>query len=56
MFDGKKRGTFSYNRNTDRFSFTPGSRIPLGKHTVKVVARDGAGISKVATWKFSVVR
>lgn len=56
VFDGKKRGTFSYNRNTDRFSFTPGSRIPLGKHTVKVVARDGAGISKVATWKFSVVR
>lgn len=56
LVDGKKRSTFSYNRANDRLSFTPGARLPLGKHTVKIVARDGAGISKVASWRFSVVR
>ena len=56
ILDGKKRGTFSYNRNTDRLSYTPGGRVSLGKHSVKMVARDGAGITKVATWKFSVAR
>lgn len=51
--DGRRKG-FNYNRSTDRLkrkmTFAP------GRHRVKVVVRDGQGLSRTATWSFSVPR
>ena len=52
--DGNRRD-FSYDRSTDRLSFTPGSRLTFGKHTVKVLADDSV-LSATKSWSFSVVR
>src|SRR3712207_7813668 len=34
------RDSFSYNRDTDRLRYTPGTDLSSTEHTVKVVARD----------------
>ena len=52
--DGNRRD-FSYDRSTDRLSFTPSSRLAFGKHTVKVVADDSV-LSATKSWSFGVVR
>ena len=52
--DGNRRD-FSYDRSTDRLSFTPGSGLTFGKHTVKVMADDSV-LSATRSWSFSVVR
>jgi Tol biopolymer transport system component len=58
FLDGTKiaRTQFSYNRDTDRLNYTPQTNLSLGKHTVKVVARDQEGLVKTRSWSFSVVR
>lgn len=53
--DGKRITTFSYNRSTDRLTYTS-KKLSLGKHTVKLVARDAAGNVMVKKWSFKVVR
>jgi len=57
FLDGIKiaRTEFSYNRDTDRLNYTPETNLSLGKHTVKVVARDPGGLVKTRSWSFSVV-
>jgi Tol biopolymer transport system component len=50
------RTEFAYNRDTDRLTYTPETNLSLGKHTVKVVARDPEGLVKRRSWSFSVVQ
>ncbi len=53
--DGNLRDNFSYDAGTDRLTYTP-PRLALGRHTVEVVAEDGAGNVTTYTWGFKVVR
>jgi hypothetical protein len=53
--DGTSK-SFSYDASTDRLSFTPKSKLSLGKHTAKIVAKDAAGAVGTRSWSFSVVR
>jgi len=55
-FDGRQRSTFSYDSTTDRLYYTPARKIPLGRHTVKVITRDDSGLSSTRSWQFSVKR
>src|SRR5918998_2471434 len=52
--DGKSRTGFSYNTDTDRLTYTP-PRLAYGKHTAKIVAKDGAHTATY-NWGFKVVR
>ena len=52
-FDGRRKEDFSYNRRTDRLSYTTG-KLAKKRHTVKIVAIDKAGNKKVRTWRFRV--
>jgi hypothetical protein len=47
--------SFSYDPDTDRLSRTTG-RLSYGRHSVRVVAKDGAGNVAERTWSFRVVR
>ncbi len=49
------REAFSYNRDTDRLSYTS-SKLSYGSHTVRIVARDAAGNVGSKKWTFEVVR
>jgi Tol biopolymer transport system component len=49
------RTAFSYNQSTDTMSYTPEKKLKWGTHTVKVVARDGSGLSKTRSWSFEIV-
>ncbi|MGI8649634.1 MAG: S8 family serine peptidase [Rubrobacter sp.] len=51
--DNGKKG-FDYNRSTDRL--TRKITLPPGKHRVKIVARDGQGLSKTTVWSFTIPR
>jgi len=51
--DGKKAARFSYNPTTDVLRATTG-RLKVGKHSVKVVAKDAAGNRAAKTWSFKV--
>lgn len=58
--DAKKRATFAYDEDTDRLNYTA-PRLSYSKHTVKIVATDGAatdgsGNSSVKSWSFTVRR
>jgi len=53
--DGRRKTTFAYDRTTDLLRYTSG-RLPFGRHTVKVVATDPAGLREVRTWRFRVNR
>jgi len=53
--DGRRKTTFSYDRSTDRLKYASG-RLDFGRHTVKVVAVDGAGLGESRTWRFGVKR
>ncbi len=56
--DGKKIApkSFSYDRATDRLSFTPKAALGAGRHTVKVVATDAQNKSVTKQWAFEVIR
>jgi Tol biopolymer transport system component len=58
FLDGTKiaRTEVSYNRDTDLLTYTPGTDLSLGEHTVKVVAQDPEGLVTRKLWSFSVVR
>ncbi len=51
--DGNRKTTFSYDRSTDRLSYTS-EQLSFGSHTVKVVATDGV-LSTTRSWFFMVV-
>ncbi len=53
FLDGRERESFSYNPSNNRLTFTP-HRLPLGAHTVRVVARDAAGNNSNRTWRFRI--
>jgi hypothetical protein len=52
--DGTGTTTFSYNRATNRLSYTPAAALTDGGHTVKIVARDNTGNVVRKTWEFTV--
>ena len=52
---GRNITSFSYNRATDRLSYTPNKRLTLSKHTVKITAKDPQGALRSKTWSFKVV-
>ena len=53
--DGTRRDTFSYDAGTDRLVYTP-PRLAFGRHTVEIVAEDGAGNVTTYSWGFKVVQ
>lgn len=53
--DGTKRTRFTYDRRRDRLRYTT-PKLSLGRHVVKIVARDGAGNYARRSWAFKVVR
>jgi hypothetical protein len=53
--DGRRKTTFFYDRATDRLRYTSG-RLSFGRHTVKVLAVDSAGLREVRSWRFRVTR
>lgn len=50
------RTAFSYDRATNRLSYTPASALPLGRRTVSITARDELGLSTTEEWTFKIVR
>jgi CSLREA domain-containing protein len=53
--DGKRKTNFTYNRTTDRLTYKAG-RLSFKRHTVRIVAVDGAGNVASRAWSFRVVR
>lgn len=53
--DGRRLTNFYYNRDNDRLARGTG-RLSYDRHTVKILAYDGAGNVKIARWSFRVVR
>ncbi len=51
--DGRRKTTFSYNRSTDRLSYTTG-RLALRRHIVKIEATDRASNTAIRGWRFRV--
>ena len=51
--DGDRKTIFSYDRSTDRLSYTSG-QLSLGSHTVRIVATEGVN-STTKDWSFKVV-
>lgn len=51
--DGKLKTAFSYDRNTDRLSYTTG-RLANKRHSVRIVATDDANNTSARTWRFTV--
>ena len=49
------RKAFNYDRTTDRLTYTPGSRLALGWHTVKIGAVDAKNITGTRSWSFRIV-
>jgi glucose/arabinose dehydrogenase len=55
--DGNRVGqtAFSYDRATDRLIYTPGSRLALGWHTIKIDAVDADNVMGTKSWRFQIV-
>jgi Tol biopolymer transport system component len=49
------RSAYSYNQSTDRMSYVPEKKLSFGKHALKVIARDGTGLSTTKRWSFEIV-
>ena len=54
--DGRSIINFTYDRATDRLSYTPGTRLSLGSHRIRVQATDTAGNRATKKWSFRVIR
>jgi Tol biopolymer transport system component len=50
------RTEFAYNRDTDRLKYKPRAALSLGRHTVRVVARDPEGLIHRKVWNFHIAR
>ncbi len=53
--DGSRKGTFTYDTDTDRLRFTSG-RLAYGRHAVRIVATDAAGNTGANRWAFRIVK
>ena len=53
--DGRRVTTFSYNRVSDKLTYTPGRALGVGRHTVRMVANDGS-LSGERSWAFRITR
>lgn len=53
--DGRRKSTFAYDRTADRLKYRS-KKLSFGRHSVKIVARDAAGLTKTRSWSFKVVR
>ena len=51
--DGVRKTGFSYDRSTDRLTFTTG-QLASGQHTVRVRAADAQGLATVRDWSFQI--
>ena len=51
--DGHRKTIFSYDRSTDRLSFTSG-KLSAGGHKVKIVARDAQSKAATRSWGFRI--
>ena len=54
ILDGKKKGAFRYRANRDRLSYKPAGNLAPGRHTVRVIVRDGQGKKSSRKWRFKV--
>jgi hypothetical protein len=54
FLDGTRRTDFSYNRRTNRLSYTPPDPLALGANKVKIVAKDADRNTKRKSWSFTV--
>jgi hypothetical protein len=52
--DGKEKTSFAYNAETDRLTYNS-RRLSYGRHTVEIVATDGASTAQKG-WNFKVVK
>ena len=58
FFDGERKRTYDYSRSTDGLVYVRAKPVALGKHTVKIVARDHSGDTikkRTKRWTFEVV-
>ena len=55
LYVDRKARAFSYSQATDRLSYAS-TRLAHGRHTVRVVAKDGADNQAARTWSFKVVK
>jgi glucose/arabinose dehydrogenase len=53
--DWVRRTAFGYDRATDSLTYTPGSRLALGWHTVRIKAVDAKNITGTKSWSFRIV-
>ncbi len=53
--DGSRKGTFTYDTDTDRLRFKSG-RLAYGRHAVRIVATDAAGNTGANRWAFRIVK
>ncbi|MDP9410480.1 MAG: S8 family serine peptidase [Actinomycetota bacterium] len=53
--DGSRKGTFTYDTDTDRLRFTSG-RLAYGRHAARIVATDAAGNTGANPWAFRIVK
>jgi glucose/arabinose dehydrogenase len=49
------RTAFAYDRATDSLTYTPGKRLALGWHTVRIRAVDAKNVSGTKIWSFRIV-
>ena len=49
------RTAFAYDRATDTLTYTPGKRLALGWHTVKIRAVDAKNVPGTKSWSFRIV-
>ncbi len=55
--DGNRVGqtAFDYDRATDTLTYTPGRRLALGWHTMRIEAVDAKNITGTKSWSFRIV-
>jgi subtilisin family serine protease len=53
--DGKAKTAFTYDAAKDRLAYNS-TKLSLGKHTIRIIATDGAGNKTTKTSSFKVVR
>jgi thermitase len=54
ILDRKKKGAFRYDKNRNRLSYKPTRNLAPGKHTARIVVRDGQGKKTSRKWRFTV--
>lgn len=55
LVDGRRREVLDSGGKTVRLTYTPPRKLSPGRHSVKVIARDGRGRTATEKWSFSIV-